>query len=42
MIITSADFDQNTKSAKTPRLKMPNSAPASPANPPAIVKAASS
>ena len=27
MIITSADFDQNTKSAKTPRLKIPNSAP---------------
>ena len=27
MIITSADFDQYTKSAKTPRLKIPNNAP---------------
>ena len=42
MISTSADFDQYPKSGKTPRLKIPNSAPASPAKTPATTNAASS
>jgi hypothetical protein len=42
MISTSDDFVQYAKSGNTPRLKMPKSPPASPANVPASTNAASS